>query len=480
MDALAVPGLVLMENAGRGATDALVARFPDRLGRVLCVGGPGQNGGDAWVVARHLHARGVPVVCWRVGDQEPRGDAAANFAMLRALGVPFSRGDAAVAGATLLVDGVFGTGLARPVEGVFAEALRALAGAPAPVLALDVPSGIDADTGQPLGMALPAALTCTFGALKPGLVQHPGRGLAGEVVVCDLGVPPPPPLRQAVLERDDIARFVAPRRDDAHKGHGGHVLVLGGTPSMLGAAQLAARGALRAGAGRVTLGRRGDPAPSPLAEVMSAACATPEQALAALGAKQAVVLGPGLGLDAGGRALAQVLARAAETPAVLDADALTAIAGEGGLEALQGAAPRVLTPHPGEASRLLGRPTEEVQAHRFAAARELASRAGQVTVLKGAGTIVAAADGRCRVVLRGTPALAVAGSGDVLAGACGALLAQGLAPFEAASAAAWVHAVAGEVAAAGRDRGLLASEVADALSVVIGELAATAPQAARR
>ncbi|MEM1418652.1 MAG: NAD(P)H-hydrate dehydratase, partial [Myxococcota bacterium] len=403
-----------------------------------------------------------------------------NLAPLTGLGIRRATGLEALQRATLVVDGVFGTGLTRDVEGSFARALRAMDGARAPLVALDLPSGVDADTGQVRGIAPRAALTCTFAAMKPGLAQHPGRGLAGEVVVVALGVPGPRAGRRGIVEEVDVARWLPPRSGDAHKGRAGHLLVLGGVAETSGAARLSARGALRAGAGRVTLGRRGPAAPSALPELMSAATPTLDAAREALQRMQAGVLGPGFGLDEAGRALALALARDAELPLVLDADALTALADAGGLEALRGAAPRVLTPHPGEASRLLGVPTAEVQADRHGAARELARRSVQVVALKGAGTVVAGPEGDEHVVLRGTPALAVAGSGDVLAGVVGACLAQGLDPLEATSAAVWLHAAAGERAAEGADRGILAGEVADALPRVLAGLDAARDHAARR
>lgn len=473
--------LVLMENAGRGATDVIVARHGEALARPLIVGGVGQNGGDAWVVARHLVARGVQPRIALVGPREAvKGDAAVNLAALASHGVrvlDVTRGEALGAlldGATLVVDGIFGTGLSRPVEGWLAEVVTTLDGAGLPIVALDLPSGISADTGQVLGVALHARTTITFGVDKRGLHQYPGADHAGHVVVEGLGIPALEETLAELLTPAALARFVPPRARDAHKGTTGHVLVVAGSPGRTGAALLAARGAQRMGAGLVTLAARGAARAALDAKVLEAMTAEIPEALEAgvaavlreCAGKKAAVVGPGLGLDAAAQALARRLALELPLPTVLDADALTALAADP--SALRSAAaPRVLTPHPGEAARLLGVANGAIQSDRHAAAAELAARTGHVVALKGAATIVASPTGRARVCAAGTPALASGGTGDVLAGACGALLVS-LDAFDAASAAVLAHARAGELAARA-DRGLLASEVADALVDALAE-----------
>lgn len=475
--AAGVPGRVLMENAGRGATDVLFARMRDRLARPLVVGGRGQNGGDAWVVARHLFARGVRSDVVLLGDPaKVPGDARTNLDALRGLGVDvraIGEGDldaleAVAARASVIVDGVFGTGLDRAIEGFRADALRRLAASGVPSLALDLPSGVDADTGAVLGVVLPARVTVTFGVHKRGLHQHPGVDHAGEVVLADIGVPPPASAGAALLETADLARLVAPRAPDAHKGSAGHVAIFAGSPGRTGAALLSGLGAMRAGAGLVTLAPRG-PARAALdakvvelmtTEIPEALEAGVAAALRECEQRDAAVLGPGLGTDATARAYAQRLAVQAEIPMVLDADALTAVAADPGV--LAGARrARVLTPHPGEAARLLGSTSAEVQAGRYRAAEALAARTGQVVVLKGARTIVAA-PGRLAVCRAGTPALGVAGTGDVLSGVIAAMLASIDDAFDAACAGVLAHALAGELAAVS-DRGLFAREVADAV-----------------
>lgn len=475
-----VPGSILMENAGRGAAELVLSRFAERLGRVVIVGGTGQNGGDAWVIARRLATCGItPKIVLAGAEAAVRGDAAKSLRALRAIGLDVEAHEtlapleAALSDATLIIEGLFGTGLDRPIEGWRAALIERINASEAPTVALDLPSGVDADTGAVLGVAIEAALTPTFAAHKQGLWQQPGRALAGEVAVVDIGVPPPT-SRDQLLELPDAGRWLPRRKLDAHKGSAGHVLIVAGSPGHTGAALLSGHGALRGGAGLVTLAARGaarDALEQKVLELMTAALPADARgagkaALALAEGKAAAVVGPGLGLDAEGKALAVHLAEALRIPAVLDADALTALAEIGLARARDAAAPRVLTPHPGEAARLLGCRTPEVQADRYAAARRIAERAGQVVVLKGAGTVIADPSGRVAVCPLGTPALGVAGTGDVLSGALAATLATLGAPFDAACAAVLLHARAGELAARS-DRGLLAHEVGDALPLAL-------------
>jgi NAD(P)H-hydrate epimerase len=479
MDELGVVSLVLMENAGRGATQAICDVFADRLGRVVLIGGPGQNGGDAWVIARRLTLLGHRPLAVLVGDASRlRGDAQTNWALLGKLGVEtvqVSPEHAASMGehltdATLVVDGLFGTGLDRPITGGYADAIVAMEGAAAPLVALDLPSGLDADSGAILGAAPHAVLTVTFAGHKRGLHQYPGVEHAGEVRVADIGIPIGSPPAASLWTRDDLGTLIAPRAGDAHKGTNGHLLVIGGAPGKTGAALLAGRAAFRAGAGLVTIGARADARAAleeKVIELMTTAL--PDEAdqvtvESLCEGKRAVVLGPGMGLDVLGGTWARAVALHAPVPTVIDADALTHVA-EDGLSSLQGAAaPRILTPHPGEAARLLGESTADVQANRYAAAEALAKKSGQVVILKGARSIVAGAD-ELRVCAEGTPALGVAGTGDVLSGVVGAL-AMTLASIDAAMAGALLHALAGVEASIG-DRGLIASEVADAVPTVL-------------
>ncbi|MGD8606102.1 MAG: NAD(P)H-hydrate dehydratase [Myxococcales bacterium] len=479
IDELGMVSLVLMENAGRGATDAIVEMFADRLRHVVLLGGPGQNGGDAWVVARRLKLLGHEPVAVLVGESSRlRGDAKANWSLLEKLGVKQAElsPDSAdsigehVDGATLLVDGLFGTGLDRPITGGYAKVVEAIDQASAPVVALDLPSGLDADTGAILGTAPHAALTVTFAGLKRGLHQFPGAERAGEVRLTDIGVPTriTPPV--SLWTRTDLRELIAPRAEDAHKGTNGHLLVIGGSPGKTGAAVLSGHAAFRAGAGLVTIGARADSRAAleeKVIELMTTALpeeADREAVESLCEGKRAAVLGPGLGLDDLGAAWVRAVSRYAPIPTVIDADALTHVAeqGLGSLRDVEG--PRILTPHPGEAARLLGISTPEVQEDRFSAARSLCEQSGQTVILKGARTIVASG-GEMRVCGEGTPALGVAGTGDVLSGIVAAL-ALTLEPFDAAIAGVLLHALAG-IEAAVADRGLIASEVADRVPAVL-------------
>jgi ADP-dependent NAD(P)H-hydrate dehydratase / NAD(P)H-hydrate epimerase len=479
---LRVPGIVLMENAGRGAAEAILARFPDALELVVVVGGPGQNGGDAWVVARHLLAAEVRVVSFVTAPLDRiEGDAKLNLDALVAMGEgprPLERLDefeAVLARATLVVEGLFGTGLTRAVDGKARAVLEAIDEADAPLVSLDLPSGVDADTGQTLGYAPEAELTVTFLGEKRGLYQYPGRRLAGEIVVAELGVPIRVATSATLLEAWDLIESMPPRMGDAHKGTSGHVVLYAGSPEKPGASLLAGRGALRAGAGLVTLVSSPDAAsaiaPRCLELMFRAVPRGDADALSAtFEGKASGALGPGLGEDETARALVERISLGAPFPLCIDADGLNVIAHGVGLGALREAAgPRVLTPHPREAARLLGTTTGEVQRDRFGAAARLAETSGHVAILKGACTVIASRDGRIAVCPRGTPALGTAGTGDVLAGVTGALLAQLDDPFEAACAAVLWHALAGEWAAS-TDRGILASEVADALPDVLASL----------
>ncbi len=476
---LGIASLVLMENAGRGATDAIVDRFPGRLGRVVLVGGPGQNGGDAWVVARRLSLLGYAPSAVLIGKASRlKGDAKANWELLNKLAVATTELSTdkisglaeLLSDASLIIDGLFGTGLDRPIEGGYADAIHAMKAAPAPVASLDLPSGLDADTGCILGVAPRAELTITFAGLKRGLHQYPGVAHAGEIRVTDIGIPAAGSSSASVWYADDLRTLIAPRPGDAHKGTSGHLLVIGGAPGKTGAAVLAGRAAFRAGAGLVTIGARADSRSAleqKVIELMTEELPTnaDRAAVEALcEGKRAVVLGPGLGLDEVGKAWTRAFMLHAPVPTVIDADALTNVAEEGVESLRSAAAPRILTPHPGEAGRLLGKSSAAVQADRYAATQAIAERAGQVVILKGARSIIGA-HGALRVCAEGTPALGVAGTGDVLSGVVAAL-SMTQPPVDAAIAGALLHALAGSEAAVG-DRGLIASEVADAVPVVL-------------
>jgi NAD(P)H-hydrate epimerase len=489
-----VPSLVLMENAGRGATDVLVREMlaGDPVGaRVVVVCGTGNNGGDGLVIARHLRLRGAEPVVFVAGETERvSADARVNLEAWRGIGgdvheLPPGADLAALTEAAedaeALVDALFGTGLDREIEGWLAQVVRAVNAAQAPRLAVDLPSGLDADTGAALGVAVEAAATVTFAHNKLGLLTPNGARLAGRVHVVDIGVPASLVAHVGgsaqLLDAGDVASWVGRRPPGAHKTTGGHVVVVAGSPGKVGAPQLAARGAMRAGAGLATIATWPQAATAiegHVLEVMTARI-DPERIGESLdgilAGKHAVVIGPGLGLDDGARGAVEYVLASWQGPVVIDADALSMFAPKPGV--FMAAQRAILTPHPGELARLLGNTAAHVENDRFRAARELVAASGAVVVLKGAHTIVASPDGRLAVSPVACAALATAGSGDVLGGIIGAM-ACNLPPFEAACAGVMRHALAGErwsKAHGGADRGLLAWEIADALL----EVGPTAP-----
>jgi hydroxyethylthiazole kinase-like uncharacterized protein yjeF len=456
-----IPGETLMERAGAAAFARLRERWP-AVRDLTVVAGQGNNGGDGLVVARLGREAGLRARVLQVGDPGRFGaDARANLERYLALGGehrPFQRLPRET---QLVVDGLFGTGLDRPVDGAWAEAIAAINAHPAPVLALDIPSGLHADTGCILGNAVRAELTISFIGLKQGLFTGDGPDCCGSVVFDGLEVPAAVYGWQVLAARRiDWLRFadLLPRRSrTAHKGRFGHVLVVGGDLGMAGAARLAGEAALRTGAGLVSVATRPEHAAALVAgrpELMAHGLATPADVQPILARATVVALGPGLGRGAWGRALLDS-ALGAGVPLVVDADALSLLA-----EAPQHRADWVLTPHPGEAARLLGVGTAEIHADRFAAASELQRRYGGVVVLKGAGSIVQGLGARPPAVCSaGNPGMATGGVGDVLTGIIAGLMAQGLGADDAAEMGVCVHAAAGDRAAASGERGLIASDL---------------------
>lgn len=495
IESCGVPSLVLMENAGRGATDVLVRELLEGDATdadVVVVCGTGNNGGDGLVVARHLLVRRAHPAVFLVGDPAKLSpDARANLDAWRGLGgevhelLPDSELRAledAMGDADAIVDALFGTGLDRPLEGFLAGVVRAMNAAAAPRLAVDLPSGLDGDTGAPLGVAVNATVTVTFAHPKLGLLTPGGGQLAGRVRVVDIGVPGEMIAHVGgsaqLLEPADLVPWLRPRASGAHKGSGGHVLVVAGSPGKVGAPQLVARGAARAGAGLTTIVTWPAAATAVEGHVLETMTsridpeAIGESLDAALASAKSVVVGPGFGLDEGALTAVEYVLASWRGPVIVDADALTMFAGRPSV--FMAAKQAVLTPHPGEAARLLGRSIADVEADRFRAARELVAASGAVVVLKGAHTIVAAPDSRMAISPIASPALATAGSGDVLSGILAAMTC-GLPLFEAACAAVMLHAQAGEAWTrdrGGADRGLLASEIADMLPQLLGALRA--------
>ncbi|MCB2187382.1 MAG: NAD(P)H-hydrate dehydratase [Deltaproteobacteria bacterium] len=488
IEEIGLPGIVLMENAAQGAVRALVDQVGDLSEfRVAVLCGRGNNGGDGLAMARILVAREVEVVVYLLTKKDKlSGDAATNLAVAEATGVPvvevpdetaFLGLVEEMASYDLYVDALLGTGLNSPVQGVYGLAIDFLNEMGAPIMAVDIPSGLAADTGVPLGRAVQAACTATFGQVKLGMALDP-VGYSGEITLVDISIPPQviedldPDV--FLLEREMVAHLLPERPSHAHKGDFGHLLVVGGSVGKTGAPCLAAMGGLRSGAGLVTAALPAALQPiaalkltaamtEPLAETADgglalAGLATLRQLMAE---REALVLGPGLGKNPETWEAVRELAAGLESPMVLDADALNALAGTKTRFVSEEV---VITPHPGEAARLLGTDPAAVAADRLGAARRLAAAFGAVCVLKGARTVVALPDGPAWINPTGGPLLASGGSGDVLSGVIGGLMAQGLEAAGAALAGVFVHGLAGQLAEEdyGR-RGLAAEELADYL-----------------
>ena len=469
-----VPGPVLMENAGRLATGVLLDRWGDaaRHGGVLVLCGKGNNGGDGYVVARHLHLAGVPVaVCGLDGRHAP--DAERNRYICQRLGLAVDapcRPDRYA----VVVDAMLGTGLSSSPRGLVAAHIEAVNAAHKPVLAIDVPTGLDSDSGIPLGATVRADVTVTFGRLKAGFFLEPGPDWCGEVVLADIGLAVAerwsgeregvPSLNDArpqmmIPEPHDVAAWLPLRPNGAHKGTSGHLAIVAGSEEKTGAAVLCANAAMRAGAGLVTLflpRNAWSRLHSLRPEVMLEDLHQIEKKVLNPVRFQALAVGPGLGTAPAVRARCRALWAQAAMPAVFDADGINSLAG-----ALRSSPwPRLLTPHPGEAGRLLGVSAAEVQRDRLGALRELARYAP--VLLKGRHSLQS---GKVTTVNpTGGPQLATAGSGDVLTGVIGALLARGLGPRRAGTVAAFVHGYAAELAGA---TPIVAGDIVDAIPAAL-------------
>ncbi|MFG1430774.1 NAD(P)H-hydrate dehydratase [Xanthobacter sp. V2C-8] len=470
---MGVPSLELMENAGRAVADVVARRSPSARVLVLC--GPGNNGGDGFVAARILAGRSFRVHLALLGSREHLAGDAAAMAALWAGPVGDAR-TADLSAADLIVDALFGAGLSRDLDGDARALVERMAACGRPIVAVDLPSGLDGATGLVRGAAAPAVETVTFFRRKPGHLLEPGRGLCGKVRVADIGIPEAAldvvcPRAWANGPQLWEGAFPVPRRS-GHKYDRGHAVVVSGGAWTSGAARLAARGALRAGAGLVTVACPAAALPlqaASYAAIMARPMEGPDDlsALLADARLHTVLLGPGLGVGEATRRLAALAAPGRRL--VLDADALTAHAGAAGAVAdlARLAQALVVTPHDGEFARLFQDEAEVRGAPgKLARTRAAAARLGAVVVLKGPDTVVAAPDGRAAIAENAPPYLATAGAGDVLAGFTLGLLAQGMPAFEAAAAAVWVHGEAARAAGPG----LVADDLPEALRIVYTRL----------
>ncbi len=486
-----IPGVVLMENAGRGTVDAMSERYGSLTGRLISIFvGPGNNGGDGLVISRYLHQLGaVPQVFLLTAPENLTGDAALNWQIVKSLPINNSiitvndvqKMAVKIMHSAILIDALFGTGLKRDVGGHFAAVIELMNDCGRPVVAVDIPSGLNSDTGQIMGCCIKADLTATYGLAKPGQVIYPGADLVGSLRVVDIGIPPEAveraDIKTTLLQKDEVASL--PKRiADSHKGSFGHLLVLAGSHGKTGAAILCVNGALRAGTGLVSLGspqklnniyetRIIEAMTIPLASDYCLAIADYAAIAGALSAKKALVLGPGLGVADETAELVCKLYGEVDIPMVVDADALNCLAREGELP--KGHC-RILTPHPGEMARLTGLSIAEIQKNRCGIAASFAKANDVFLVLKGAGTIIAAPDGRLAINPTGNPGMAAGGMGDVLSGIIGGLLAQGLNAWDAACLGVYLHGMAADRIATKVQTGFLASEVADEIPMALQEL----------
>lgn len=462
---IGIPGVVLMENAGRAGADALCRRFEHlQPGPVLVLAGKGNNGGDGYVIARHLLERG-----WRTttvvlaSKDDITGDASIFLEALIQSGgqvnfVSDGKWEQAIRKSgepVLLVDALLGTGLDSEVRGMPGEVIDWINGCTVPTMAVDIPSGIDATSGRVLGRAVQADLTVSFAFAKVGHASHPGARYVGELRVADIGIPPQAGKavggRNFLIESGEAAALIPSRPQAGHKGSFGHLLIVAGASGTSGAAAMTARGAQRGGVGMVTVGcPQGihDILEVKLTEAMTAALPEVEGCLS-LSAfeeiitlsqrKQTLALGPGIGTSEQTVQLVRRLIRSCALPMVVDADGLNALAGHLGSLKERKNETTVFTPHPGEMARLTGLDIPEIESDRVAVARDFATEYGVVVLLKGARTVVAGPEGEIRINSTGNPGLASGGMGDVLTGLIGALICQGLSGLDAASLAVYLH-----------------------------------------
>ena len=482
-----LPGRLLMENAGRGATRMFMETFPDaKETQIGIIAGRGNNGGDGFVIARYLKGYGFQTTVFLLTDSSKvQGDAAANLNLLPALDIPvleipdeqtFAQKRNLLDQQGVWVDAILGTGLRSEVRGYYRHVIEYVNRTRLPVFAVDIPSGLDSDTGQPHGVSIRADATATFGFAKTGHVQYPGKVLTGKLGIVDIGIPGTVikqiAPRQWLLTSEAVCRLLLSREPDAHKGDAGHLMVVAGSPGKTGAAALTSLAAMRAGAGLVTLGAPKGLNPvleSQVLEVMTLPLDETEDGrldfkstahiLATLQNKKCLAIGPGLGVSPATQKLLFEVLKASPVPVVLDADAITLLAEDKNiLKSLD--VPVILTPHPGEMARLNRMTAREIQEDRLAVARDFATTYNVHLVLKGAGTVTAHPDGSAFINSTGNPGMASGGMGDVLTGIIAGLITQGHTPKAATQLGVWIHGAAADALSHARGAiGFLASDI---------------------
>lgn len=471
IETFGLPGRLLMENAGRGAAQVLFQTFTGLTDKkVAVIAGRGNNGGDGFVIARCLLQKGVSVRVYLLAENKTvKGDAAANLKLLKPLGIPvdeipdgsaFKKHKSAMRHQDIWVDAILGTGLKSDVEGYFREIIDFINAQDKPVFSVDIPSGLDSDTGQPCGACIRAHATATFGFPKIGHIVLPGADYTGRLQIIDIGIPDhiadEVAPAQYLLTAEMLRSRLIPRPPDAHKGTTGHLLVVSGSPGKTGAAAMTAMAAMRVGAGLVTLGVPKSLNPVLATQVLEAMTIALPETLDGLFAesafdrirdltsgKRCLVFGPGVGISPEIESLLRRMLSALKVPMVIDADGLNNLAAD--IRVLKTAdMPIILTPHPGEMARLTGASVSQVQKDRLTCAREFACKHNVHVVLKGARTVIAHPDGKVYVNPTGNAGMASGGMGDVLTGLIGGLLAQGYRPEAAAQIGVYLHGAAAD------------------------------------
>jgi len=484
-----IPGLILMENAGRAAADVLLDNFA-YAAKVAVFAGRGNNAGDGFVIARHLISEGLDVDTYIVSDPKKyRGDALTNYKALKNIGgniVEIKNNLRKYKQADVIVDALFGTGLDREVTGFYKKVIEFINSQGIPTIAVDLPSGLDSNTGHPLGIAVLADITVTFVLPKLGISIYPGVEYAGEIYVADITTPKflEDDIPYELLSSESVSDILAPRYEDTHKGTYGHLFILAGSPGKSGAASLAALGAQRSGTGLVTVGipkslnpimeqktTEAMTEPLPETDVETFGMVSVERAVEIMNErKSALAIGPGISTTTETREFLYEIIRSSNIPIVIDADAITLVADNPKI-LKEAKAPIVLTPHPGEMSRLAGIPTEQVQADRIGVSLDFSSRYNVFLVLKGARSIISTPSGEIFINTTGNAGMASGGMGDVLTGIIGGFLAQRLNPADACKLGVFAHGLSGDlIAQENGEAGMIASDVANALPNAIREI----------
>ena len=492
IESFGIPGLVLMENAGRGSFDFLCKKFNDiETKKIAILAGRGNNGGDGFVIARYLMEKGVQVTCFLLSSKEKvKGDAKTNMELAiklcdrsktsEVIEIPdadtFNRYKSAILHHDFFVDAIFGTGLNSNIRGFFKDVIELVNSSKQPVFAVDIPSGLNCDTGQPLGVAVKADATATFAFAKPGHILYPGNIYTKDLKVIDIGIPQyiakEKKIKLSLITKNKIAGFFSPRKFQSHKGSYGHLMVVAGSTGKTGAAGLCANAAQRSGTGLVSLAvaKSLNKIIEPMViEPMTLLLPEKEKGYLAdncfddiqffLKGKQALAIGPGIGTKKGTVKLVHKLVKDSEVPLIIDADALNCIAEDPQILKTKKSA-AILTPHPGEMARLCNISTSDVQNNRLETALDFAQKYNSIIVLKGAQTVISFPDGQSFICTTGNPGMASGGMGDVLTGMMAGFCAQGFSPEHAALAGVFIHGMCADILAKDMGKfGFLASDM---------------------